>query len=211
MPRIKTQMEVKDKILTEAFRLFCSKGIKSVSMDDIAEQLAMSKKTLYKWFENKDELVNAVIGNYLETNQCGCNAITEDAKDAVDELLTIVEYNRRIFSELHPSVFFDLQKFYPKAWSLFNEFKLDFILTKVKANICRGIKEGLFRSDLNVEVMARLRLAQIEIVFNHDIFPPGKFNVPQVQMDCLEHFLLGIATLKGHKLLNKYKQITEDE
>ena len=204
-------MEIKEKILTEAFRLFCNKGIKSISMDDIAGHLAMSKKTLYKWFENKDEIVSAVISSHLRTNQCGCEEITSSSKDAVDELLKIVEFNKSLFSQLHPSVFFDLQKFYPKAWSLFNEFKSEFILAKVKANIERGIKEGLFRSDLNVEVMARLRLAQIEIVFNHDIFPPDKFNVSQVQLDCLEHFLLGIATLKGHKLVNKYKQITEEE
>jgi AcrR family transcriptional regulator len=204
-------VEVKDKILAEAFRLFCRRGIKSVSMDDIALQLAMSKKTLYKWFENKDEIVQAVIKAHLQANECGCEEMSKTAANAVDELLRIMALNKKLFSELHPSIFFDLQKYHPGAWSLFNTHKTNFILTKVKANIRRGMEEGLFRSDLDVEVMSRLRLAQIELVFNPDIFPPDQFNIGEVQMECLEHFMLGIATLKGHKLINQFKKVTEEE
>src|SRR5687768_14426248 len=119
-------------------------------MDDIALQLAMSKKTLYKWFENKDELVQAVIKLHLEDNECGCEETTRNATNAVDELLQIMKLNKKLFSQLHPSVFYDLQKYHPGAWSLFNEHKLNFILTKVKDNIRRGMEEGLFRSDLDI-------------------------------------------------------------
>lgn len=180
-------------------------------MDDIALQLAMSKKTLYKWFENKDELVQAVIKLHLEANECGCEEMSQAATNAVDELLRIMELNKRLFSQLHPSVFFDLQKYHPAAWNLFNEHKTTFILAKVKANIWRGMEEGLFRAELDIEVMSRLRLAQIELVFDSDIFPPDQFNVGEVQLECLEHFMLGIATLKGHKLINQYKKVTEEE
>ena len=204
-------MEVKEKILQEAFRLFCRRGIKSVSMDDIALQLGMSKKTLYKWFENKDEIVQAVIQNYLHAIEQSCNSLSCCAANAVDELIKIRAMNKKLFSELPSSIFFDLQKYHPAAWQIFNEHKTSFILIKVKENIRRGIAEGYFRDDLDVEVMARLRMAQIELVFNPDIFPPDQFNVGEVQLECLEHFLLGIATLKGHQLINKYKQIAEEE
>ena len=179
-------------------------------MDDIAVQLAMSKKTLYKWFENKDELVQAVIKLHLQANECGCEEMSKKSENAVDELFRIMTLNKKFFSELHPSVFYDLQKFHPRAYNLFNEHKNNFILDHVKANIRRGMEEGLFRADLNIEVMGRLRLAQIEMVFNPDIFPAGDFNVGEVQMECLEHFMLGIATLKGHKLINQYKKVTEE-
>ena len=179
-------------------------------MDDIALQLAMSKKTLYKWFENKDELVQAVIQLHLQANECGCQEMSKTAANAVDELLRIMDQNKKLFSELHPSIFYDLQKYHPATWNLFNEHKNNFIMDKVKANIRRGMEEGLFRADLNIEVMSRLRLAQIEMVFNPDIFPLDKFNVGEVQMECLEHFMLGIATLKGHKLINQYKKVTEE-
>lgn len=180
-------------------------------MDDIAVHLAMSKKTLYKWFENKDELVQAVIRLHLEANECSCAETTQNAENAVAELLRIMALNKRLFSQLHPSVFFDLQKYHPGAWRLFNEHKFNFILASVKANIQRGKEEGLFRADLDIEVMSRLRLAQIELVFNPDIFPPDQFNIGEVQLECLEHFMLGIATLKGHKLINQYKKVTEEE
>ncbi|GEO05274.1 TetR family transcriptional regulator [Adhaeribacter aerolatus] len=180
-------------------------------MDDIALQLAMSKKTLYKWFENKDELVQAVIRLHLQANECGCEETTKAATNAVEELFRIMTLNKKLFSQLHPSVFYDLQKYHPGAWNLFNAHKMNFILATVKANIRRGMEEGLFRADLDVEVMSRLRLAQIELVFNPNIFPPDQFNVGEVQLKCLEHFMLGIATLKGHKLINEYKQVTEEE
>jgi AcrR family transcriptional regulator len=204
-------LEVKEKILQEAFRLFCRRGIKSVSMDDIALQLGMSKKTLYRWFENKDELVQAVIKIHLQAIEEGCCQLASCSANAVEELIKIRIMHKKLFAELPPSIFSDLQKYYPAAWQIFNEHKSEFILGKVKDNMQRGIAEGYFREDLEVEVMARLRLAQIELVFNPDIFPPDQFNVGEVQLACLEHFMLGIATLKGHKLINKYKQVAEEE
>ena len=80
----------------------------------------------------------AVISSHLKANECGCEEITRSSKNAVDELLKIVEFNKSLFSQLHPSVFFDLQKFHPEAWSLFNDFKTEFILAKVKANMRAG-------------------------------------------------------------------------
>jgi len=180
-------------------------------MDDIALQLAMSKKTLYKWFENKDEIVQEVIKTHLESIEDGCENLSRCAANAVDELIKIKEMNKKLFAELPSSIFFDLQKYHPAAWQIFNHHKTTFILAKVKDNLRRGIAEGYFREDLDVEVIGRLRLAQIELVFNPDIFPPVHFNVGEVQIACLEHYLLGIATLKGHKLINKYKQVAEEK
>ncbi len=71
--------------------------------------------------------------------------------------------------------------------------------------------EGLYRADLDVEVLSRLRLAQIDVLFDQDIFPVVEFNQPRVQMACNEHFLLGMVTIKGHKLVNEYRHVTEEE
>ncbi|MDX5442703.1 MAG: TetR/AcrR family transcriptional regulator, partial [Hymenobacteraceae bacterium] len=128
-----------------------------------------------------------------------------------DEIFKIMEMNKKIFANIHPSIFYDLQKYHATTWQLWNNHKNEFILHQIKENIWRGIREGLFRSDLDVEVMGRLRLAQVDIVFNADVFPPQQFDARKVQMEVVEHFMLGIATLKGHKLINKYKEITEEE
>ena len=203
--------DVKDKILEAAFGLFCRNGIKSVSMDDIAQHLGVSKKTIYKWFANKDEMVYAATQRYLLGMEENCECIISRTDNAIHELLKIMEMNKDIFSKIHPSIFYDLQKYHPETWQLWQNHKNNFILQKIMENMNKGIAEGLFRKDFDIEVLSRLRLAQIDIAFNPQIFPPEKFDVKKVQLDCLEHFMLGIATLKGHKLINKYKHITEEE
>ena len=204
-------MEIKDRILLSAEKLFMRSGIRSVSMDDVAQELAISKKTLYKWFENKDELVHAVMQSHLgrETNEC--EGLIKGASSAIDELFKMMAWMRAQFSDVHPGIFFDLQKFYPQSWTLWAEHKHSYILTQIIDNLRRGIAEGLYRADLDVEVLARLRLAQIELAVNPDLFPPRHFDTQRVTEVMLEHFMLGVATLKGHKLINSYRQVVEDE
>ena len=203
--------DIREKIVAEAFDLFCQNGIKSVSMDDIARHLSMSKKTIYKWFSNKDEVVYSAVRSYLNTVQCDCEAILGSSGNAIEELFNIMGTTRKIFSSMHPSIFHDLQKYHAGAWKLWQDHKNHYIFGKVKQNLERGIAEGLFREDLDTEVIARLRLVQIELPFNQHLFPRHQFELAHVQMATLEHYMLGIATLKGHKLINKYKHVTEEE
>lgn len=204
-------LSVKERISTEAFKLFCQRGIKSVSMDDIAQHLSMSKKTIYKWFANKDEVVHFATDQYLGTVKADCKHCQLDAANAIEELLAIMETTRRVFAGIHPAIFHDLQKYHASAWKLWLEFKSHYLLGQIKENLLRGISEGLFRQELDVEVVARLRLAQVEVPFDERLFPRHQFEILPVQLVSLECFMLGIATLKGHKMINDYKQITEEE
>lgn len=204
-------MEIKDRILNHAQSLFMRNGIKSVSMDDIAADMAMSKKTLYKWFENKDQIVQASMTRHLTGTQFDCTAMIQSATSAIDELFRMLEWTRQEFGNVHPSIFYDLQKFHPGTWKLWLEHKNQFILTQIIDNLRRGIDEGLFRPDLDVEVIARMRLAQIELMFNYDVYPHPQFGNERVSQALLEHFMVGVATLKGHRLINQYRQVTEEE
>lgn len=204
-------MEPKDRIIIRAAALFMRNGIKSVSMDDIAADLGMSKKTLYKTFTNKDEIVLGVMSTHLCQAQGECAHFASSATDAVREMLDISAWADREFSNIHPSIFHDLRKYYPTAWTLFSEHKSTFILDQITKNLRRGIAEGLFRADLDVEVLARLNLALIELAFDPDLYPPTQFAPIRVNKVFDEHFLLGVATLKGHRLFNKYQHITEEE
>lgn len=180
-------------------------------MDDICRQMGISKKTLYKWFDNKDAIVQAVISSHLSGVQTGCCQKAEQSHNAIHELFLMMEMMRESFRNIHPSIFRDLQKHHPEAWHCWLTHKCDFVLQQIKANIKRGIEEKLYRADIDVEVMARLRLATLDIAFNDEVFPPQQYNIEKVQLACLEHFMLGIATLKGHRLINRYKHITEEE
>ena len=204
-------MGVKDKISKEAFQLFCRRGIKSVSMDDIATHLSMSKKTIYKWFQNKDQVVDAALRIYLFDMNTDCSQISTTARNAMEELFTTMQMIRQKMAGVHPAVFYDLQKYHPEAFKIWITFKNEVLLQQILANLRKGVAEGFYRADFDLEIIARLRLLQVEHAFNPDFFPPGVFNLQQVQVTILEHFMLGIATLKGHRLINAYKQVTEEE
>ncbi|MFD3001329.1 TetR/AcrR family transcriptional regulator [Pontibacter toksunensis] len=204
-------IDIRSKILEAAFGMFCQRGIKSVSMDDIAQHLAMSKKTLYKWFKNKDQVVYEALANYLQFVEKVCQSDVERAGNAIEELFHAMEMTKKIFTSIHPSIFHDLQKYHRDSWALWKQHKTGYILELIKQNMYRGMKEGLFRQDLDVETIARLRLVMIEMPFDAELFPPYEFNIAKVQKDSLEHYMLGIATLKGHKLINEYKHIIEEE
>lgn len=211
VPEPSYSMEVKDKILKESFQLFCRRGIKSVSMDDIAAHLSISKKTIYKWFENKDQVVDAALRVYLFDINADCCQITTQAANAVEELFSIMQMIRQKMAGVHPAVFYDLQKYHPEAFKAWDTYKNEVLLQHIRDNLRKGVAEGLYRSDFDLEIMARLRLLQVEHAFNPEFFPPDQFNLQQVQLTILDHFMLGIATLKGHRLINTLKQVTEEE
>ncbi len=201
----------RDRILSGAQDLFFQKGIRSITMDDIAQHLGMSKKTIYSFFKDKDEIVNAMIENKIGVDKREIGAICNCGKNVVEEVFGIMKHMTQMFSKLNPVVFYDLQKYHPEAWKKFKQFKEEFILGLVEKNIEDGKKQGHVRPDINTKVLARIRIEQIEMAFNSNIFPPDKFSVLEVQIAMLEHFLYGICTLKGHKLINKQKQIVEED
>ncbi len=202
-------MELKDRILRTSQQLFMRNGIRSVSMDDIAAELAVSKKTLYKWYENKDQLVYAMMEQHLDTSRDDCAQVQQQASSAIDELFRMMSWMKQQVAEVHPSIFYDMQKFHPTSWQLWVAHKQHYILAQILDNLRRGMAEGLYRADLDADVLARLRLAQIEVVFDPTVFPPQQFDVQRIQHVIMEHFMLGVATLKGHQLINERRGIVE--
>jgi TetR/AcrR family transcriptional regulator, cholesterol catabolism regulator len=204
-------VEIRDRILDGARELFFSYGIRSISMDDIARHLGMSKKTVYQNFKHKDEIVNTLLTASLKINDERLKQLEKDSKDAVQEIILIMKHISEMFSRINPNLFYDMQKYYPEAWKRFQEFKQQSMIKMVETNLEQGIQEGYFRNDINVKILAKMRIEQVEMAMNPMTFPPDKFNIAEVQLTMLDHFLHGITTLKGHKLLNKYKNINEDE
>ncbi|CAN5287062.1 TetR/AcrR family transcriptional regulator [soil metagenome] len=204
-------MDNKERILAAAFELFFKYGIKSVTMDDIAKHLSMSKKTIYLTFRDKDEVVHTLLQNSLLKDECDFKDIAEKTENVVAEVFEMMKKMTEIFNTINPNIFYDLRKYHPKSWQLFNDFKSGFILSMVESSLEKGKQDGLVRPDVNSRIMGRLRGEEIEMGFNPLIFPPDKFKVLEVQIALVEHFLYGICTLKGHKLINKYKQIVEED
>lgn len=204
-------MEPKERIITEAEQLFFRYGIKNITMDEMARHMGMSKKTIYLYFKDKDDLVSSVTSYAFRKHELAIDEITAKSIDPVDEVLKISEYIKIAFKAMNPTVLFDIQRFYPKAWQMYCLHKENCIQSSISINLKKGIEEGYYRNNLDVEIISKLRMEEINIGYNPIVFPPEKFDSTKVQVEFLEHFLYGICTLKGHKLINKYKQINEED
>jgi AcrR family transcriptional regulator len=199
-------MDIKERIQAKTHELFMRYGIRSVSMDDIAEQLGMSKKTLYQYFKDKDELVDGVVEGHINMIQTDCTGCRQEAQDAIHEIYITMEKILDQFANMNPMLLNDLEKFHFKAYQRFREHKDKFLAQVIRQNIEWGIREELYRPDLNVDVICKFRLESMMIPFNIAVFPPGKYNLAALSGIIIEHFVYGLATIKGHKLIQKYNQ-----
>lgn len=199
-------MSNKERILLKAEELFMQYGIRSVSMDDIANNLGMSKKTLYQYFADKDELVDAVVDGHIREIQGDCLGCRVDARDAVHEIFIMMKRVMEEFSNMNPMLLHDLEKFHFRAFQRIRDHKEKFLLQVIRNNIEWGIKEELYRADVNIDVMSKFRIESMMIPFNVAVFPPAKYNLATTSELIIEHFIYGLATVKGHKLIQKYNE-----
>jgi AcrR family transcriptional regulator len=205
------RLETDERILAAAKDLFWKYGVKSITMDDICKELGMSKKTIYQYFKDKDQVVLQIAKEEFAVRRKECDEITAESKNAIHEIILMMKQMGEMFSRMNAKLFYDLQKYHPDAWKLFNEFKENFILQSIERNLMRGIEEGLYRPELNIRIIAKLRAYQVEMAFNPGIFPPDKYSIIDVQLQMIDHFLHGVATIKGHRMINKYKDLKDDE
>jgi TetR/AcrR family transcriptional regulator, cholesterol catabolism regulator len=198
-------MEPKERILQKSHELFNKYGIRSVSMDDIAAQLGMSKKTLYQYFADKEEMVDACFSGVMNQSRHQCLADQKQAENPIHEFFLAFDMTKEMFAEMNPSVLYDLQKYHPAAFKKFQEFKYNFLYNVISSNLQRGIKDELYRAEIDVDVIARLRIESVMLPFNADVFPTNRTHLIHIEQQLFEHFLFGIVTTKGQKLIQKYK------
>ncbi|RZK39721.1 MAG: TetR/AcrR family transcriptional regulator [Pedobacter sp.] len=200
-------LDVKDYIITEADVLFGQYGFKSVTMDDIAKHLGISKKTIYLHFADKDELVTELLEGKLN-NHSNCLVTNfEQAHDAVHEVFLGITQINDWLNTLNAKLFYDLQKYHPKAWLKFKKFKEQHLTKGVITNLNRGIKEGLYRENLNIDIIAQIRLDHGNIIFNqHDQYMMNKYSMDEVMKEVTYHFLYGICSKEGIIRINEYKE-----
>lgn len=200
-------MEARERILVKAHELFTRYGFRRVTMDEIAMKTGMSKKTIYQSFENKDEIVNAVVEAHINKSCSVCEQHTIKADNAVHEIFLNIETIQEMVGEMNPTVFEELEKYFPTVFVKLFQHKNDYLSKKVKDNLLSGIKEGYYRKDLNVDIITRLRIETVFLPFRQDVFPYGKFSMADVQKEILEHYLYGLCTAEGQKLIKKYENL----
>jgi AcrR family transcriptional regulator len=199
------ETELRKKILEGTEELFMRYGIRSVSMDDIARHLSVSKKTLYQHFADKDELVFRMSEMYLEQSFKQYDQIEKDSKNSLEELSKISVCMKVEMENLNSSLLFDLQKYHPKAWNLWNGHK-EKIGEAVIRNIQQGIADGYFRPEINPDVMAMARLVLIEAAFNPATFPKDRFNFVEVQTSFSNYLSMAFAPTRVKNYIRSIKK-----
>lgn len=196
----------KDRIRHKADELFMRYGIRSVSMDEIASGLGISKKTIYQYFSDKNELVDAVVDAILEDMRKDCDKCSTRATDAVHEIFLTMETIVEQFRSMNASVVHDLEKYHEKAFLKLSDHKNKFLLQIIRNNLERGIREGLFREEIDIDVISRFRLESMMMAFNITLFPPSKYQLADVTKEIIEHYVFGLASSEGHQLILQYKE-----
>jgi TetR/AcrR family transcriptional regulator, cholesterol catabolism regulator len=205
MEQAEQQQETRNRIRDQAKQLYMKYGIRSVSMDDIAVGLGMSKKTIYQYFTDKDELVDAIVDLDIHEIQGDCQSCFAHSVNAVEEVFLTMDKMMEHLRNMNPTILYDLHKFHFQSFKKFSDHKNSYLLDVIKMNLQRGIEEGLFRPDLNVDVISRFRLESMMIGFNMEIFPPTKYGLVETTMVLMEHFIFGLVTPKGYELILKYQ------
>lgn len=206
-----TELDTKQRIQKAAHDLVMLYGIRSVSMDDIAANLGMSKKTIYQYFKDKDELVEAVVDEVIDNNQCACKADISRSENAVHEIFLVMDMLAEMLKTMNPSILHDMQKYHPSAFSKFKKHKNEFLFSVCTENLNRGIKEELYRPEIAVDILCRYRVETMFIPFNPEFQHSLRHSLAKIEEEILMHFLYGLVSQKGYKLIIKYREQKEKE
>lgn len=202
-PDVHLQSNMKEKILNKATELFLEQGFKSVTMDDLANGMGISKKTIYSHFENKTKLVEESTSHLLSSISCGIDGIRELNKNPIEELYEIKKFVMLHLKDEKSSPQYQLQKYYPKIHGLMRNRQYEIMEDCVLANIRKGMELAIYRENLNMDFVARIYFSGVTSIKDLKLFPVTKFPISQLMDEYLEYHLRGIVTPKGRKILNK--------
>jgi AcrR family transcriptional regulator len=176
-------------------------------MDEIAREMGISKKTIYQYFENKDDLVHQWTQNFLTQLAISMKNISQEAKNAIEESLLNEENFIRMFTKMNPTIFHDLKKYFPAINDLVKEFEKRTISQCVEKMIERGIDEKIFRSDILIPIVAKIHFHSMDLCFDYNEFPKDRFEITSTLREIQEMFLRGLCNEEGLKLLNQYRSL----
>lgn len=191
-------------LLAKARELFMRIGIRSVSMDDICRQLGMSKKTLYQLVENKETLVHLVLENDTCQDLAMLEANLHASSDAIDEFLRNSRYFIRQMREISPTAIHDLRKYYPDIFTNQVKAHQQGFLLGVRANLERGMEEGLYRDDIDAEVIANLYVGMTMMVIDRGVFPAQDRPLSEILRQHSTYHFNGIVNQFGRDRLDHY-------
>jgi AcrR family transcriptional regulator len=194
---------MRDKILINAADMFLNYGFKSVTMDDIANKLGISKKTIYLHFDNKTKLVEATTMHMFNTISHGIDCICALKKNPIEELYEIKSFVMLHLKDEKSSPQYQLKKYYPKISATLNKKQFEVMQECVTDNLKNGVEKKLFRQDINIDFISRIYFNSMVSLKDQDLFPLNNFSMFMLMENYLEYHLRGICTPKGLDVLTK--------
>lgn len=195
---------MREKILTKAVELFLNFGFKSVTMDDIATNMGISKKTIYAHFSTKTKLVEAASLHIFDVISTGINCINAKKLNVIEETFEIKNFAMKHLNNERSSPQYQLNKYYPKIAALLNHKRYEVMQGCVIDNLNRGIESGIYRENLPISFISRIYFIGITGIKDNDIFPTEEFTTSELMENYLEYHLRAIVTEKGLKTLNQF-------
>ena len=203
--------EKKREIVAQATDVYMRLGIKSVTMDEMARQLGVSKKTLYQYVSDKNDLVMQCILMSHEQEEKVIENILLTQTDAIDQLVAITSFIVSQFQQVHPSIIFDLNKYHPSVVKEMNCHRDEFVCGCIRTNLELGIAQGVYRENLNAEIISMMHMSMIDSLLNGSMQQASKMKPVDVYSEFVRYHIRGIASEKGikhlHELVKKEPQL----
>jgi AcrR family transcriptional regulator len=201
-----------EHIISKVREMYAKYGIKSVTMDDVARNLGISKKTLYKHVSDKNDLVDKVIDYEIEQLKKGMSCAEKEKYNAIEELLIVSKILNSKMKEVNLSTIYDLRKYYPLQYEKLTKARREKMKESVIKNIKKGQEEGLYRNDLNPSIIARLQISRVESFIDNDIFTIEEMSSEGFFKEVFIYHIRGIANQKGIEFLeNRLKDFDSNE
>jgi TetR/AcrR family transcriptional regulator, cholesterol catabolism regulator len=195
-------------ILLKVRDLYTKYGIKSITMDDVASDLGISKKTLYQFVTDKDDLVGKFIDLEIEMRQAEICKCFNVRYNAIEELFEISVFMKKMMSDQNPATEHDLKKYYPHHYQKIVTTRRERVYHYLLMNLLKGKEEGLYRKDMDEKVIAKLYLSRSENIHFNELFSIEEFSSIKLFLELLIYHIRGIATARGLIVLeNKIKEL----
>lgn len=204
-------MEIKKKeILDRATQVIMRYGIKSVTMDDLARELSISKKTLYALFGDKRKMIQTLVAEQIDADKSSCQIQITLAKNAIEEMFLVTSFISERLKNVNVTFFYDLRMSYPKAFKAMEDYKWGYIQETIILNLKRGVAEGIYREDLHPNIVARVYLTNVEMIFGGREFDNMNISVYEIFLEIFMLHMRGIVNEKGLQLLiDHLKHVTK--
>lgn len=196
-------MEARERIIQTAIRLFRENGIRPVTMDWIASEAGVSKRTIYELFSDKSDLLGVCISEINRLNVEELHRIRRNSCNIIDTIKKLGEFHIQTLQTYHPRFFLDIQKFFPKAWNQMNQDRERHSRAEILTLLKEGIQEGLIRTDLHLQVVGRIIYELFRLAFTLETDHRENGDRRIIFNNLIINYFRGIATDKGLEMLEE--------